>query len=177
MHSQWGMEFDVEGADYFHEPLKTVVENPEIPISRLYYWCPETVVYGTTEKVMLCTVPLIGEAGKVFGVCGFEVSKNLFHLSYSETTQNTPRKYNLIFQTENGEKPILGSCFYGNVSLENFQDLEIIKKENGRFVIGEKNFLIWECKKNFRFIRTILLMKKISGWRLFWFRKNLITKA
>lgn len=82
LHSQWQMEFDISNAPYFHRPINAFRFNQKLPLSRLYYWSPSLVLPGTSEEVMLCSVPIIDSNGNVFGVCGFEVSAMLFKLSY-----------------------------------------------------------------------------------------------
>lgn len=82
LHAQWKMEFDISDAPYFHYPITAACLNPELPLSRLYYWSPALTLPDTSEEVMLCSVPLIDSQGNVFGVCGFEKSALLFKLSH-----------------------------------------------------------------------------------------------
>lgn len=82
LHTQWKMEFDVSDAPYYHRPMSMARANPNLPLSRLYYWSPVFTVPDTSEEVMLCSVPLIDSLGNVFGVCGFEISAMLFKLSH-----------------------------------------------------------------------------------------------
>lgn len=81
LHSQWRMEFDIADAPYFTRPIEEAKKGA-LQLSRLYYWSPPRVLPGTTEEAMLCSVPLIDSNGKVFGVCGFDISAMLFKLSY-----------------------------------------------------------------------------------------------
>ena len=92
LHSLWAMEFDTEDAAYFSEPMAQD-KSIDKPLSRRYYWCPTTVIPGTSEELMLCAAPLLASDGTVFGVCGFEVSAMLFKLA------NTPDNsaFNRIF--------------------------------------------------------------------------------
>ncbi|HHX86593.1 MAG TPA: helix-turn-helix transcriptional regulator [Firmicutes bacterium] len=82
LHAQWKMEFDIRSAPYYYRPMEAASLNPELPLSRLYYWSTPLKLTGASEVVMLCTVPLIDSGGNVFGVCGFEISEMLFKLSY-----------------------------------------------------------------------------------------------
>lgn len=81
LHAQWRMEFDIHDASYYHRPMDAAHFNPKTPLSRLYYWCPALMLPGTSEEVMICSIPLIDSHGHVFGVCGFEISAMLFKLS------------------------------------------------------------------------------------------------
>lgn len=82
LHAQWKMEFDVSAAPYYRLPLTAAASNPELPLSRLYYWSPTLTLPDTSEEVMLCSVPLIDSQGNIFGVCGFEISALLFKLAH-----------------------------------------------------------------------------------------------
>jgi RNA polymerase sigma factor (sigma-70 family) len=80
---QWQMEFQVAPGDFFHTTINTATGS-DLPLSRLYYWNPSSVLTGNYEKAMLLCVPLRTSDGTVIGICGFEVSAMLFKL------KNTP---------------------------------------------------------------------------------------
>jgi DNA-binding CsgD family transcriptional regulator len=82
LHTQWKMEFDVSNASYYHLPMEAARSNPQLPLSRLYYWTPVLKLPGTSEEIMICSAPLIDSQGNVFGVCGLDISNMLFKLSY-----------------------------------------------------------------------------------------------
>ena len=92
LQSQWTQEFDVTDADYFYTPLETA-QQTTLPLSRLYYWSAATMVCGTSEDVLLCSVPLIASDGSALGVCGFEISAMLFKMSYSAQNQSYPNLF------------------------------------------------------------------------------------
>jgi DNA-binding CsgD family transcriptional regulator len=72
--SKWSLEFDTQGQAFFNEPMRMAASNPGTPLSRMVFWDYEDDLAGLSESVMLCSVPLLDEIGKPFGVCGFEVS-------------------------------------------------------------------------------------------------------
>lgn len=80
---QWRMEFDVEGQDFFDKVLDTARANPELALSRLYYWSGRILLKGNSESGFMLCVPLRSEDGTVFGLCGIEVSDRLFKASYT----------------------------------------------------------------------------------------------
>lgn len=94
LHSEWEMEFDIENAPYYTKPMDSG-ENSSLPLSRLYYWTPPTKLPHSSEKIMLCSVPLIDSKGNVFGVCGLEINAMLFKLE--NMPDNT--SYKRIFST------------------------------------------------------------------------------
>lgn len=95
LHAQWQLEFDISDAPYYHHPIQAAIHN-DIPLSRLYYWCPVLTLPNTSEEVMLCSVPLIDSQGNVFGVCGLEVSTMLFKLSHLPSTSIYNRLFCLL---------------------------------------------------------------------------------
>ncbi len=80
---QWRMEFDVEGQDFFDKVLNTARENPELALSRLYYWSGRMMLKGNSEAGFMLCVPLRSENGSVFGLCGIEISDRLFKSFYT----------------------------------------------------------------------------------------------
>lgn len=100
IHSQWAMEFNIEGADYFTKAIDVAKTNKSLPLSKLYYWCSNMALPDTSDKVMLCSVPLISSDGTVYGVCGFEVSTLLFKLSYTPNTSVANTAFCLLSRAE-----------------------------------------------------------------------------
>jgi DNA-binding CsgD family transcriptional regulator len=72
--SKWSLEFDTQDQAFYHEPMDMAAANPDTPLSRMVFWDYEDDLASLSESVMLCSVPLLDEAGKPFGICGFEVS-------------------------------------------------------------------------------------------------------
>jgi hypothetical protein len=59
------MEFDIENADYYFRPIQAArATQGKLPLSRLYYWSTPQTLPDTSEKVMLCSVPLIDSHGR-----------------------------------------------------------------------------------------------------------------
>ena len=80
---QWKMEYDISGQDFFVQVMDTARNNPELPLSRLYYWSGRVVLKGNSESGFLLCVPLRSEDGTVFGLCGIEVSDRMFKSLYT----------------------------------------------------------------------------------------------
>lgn len=80
---QWKMEFHIEGQDFFTQVMQTARENPDLDISRLYYWSGRVTLKGNSESGFLLCVPLRSSDGTVFGLCGIEVSDRLFKSFYT----------------------------------------------------------------------------------------------
>lgn len=82
LHSQWKMEFDISDAVFYHHTMDAAIADPELPLSRLYYWSPVLILPDTSVVVLLCSVPLIDSNDIIFGVCDLEKSAMLFKLSH-----------------------------------------------------------------------------------------------
>lgn len=95
LHSQWTMEMDTREAEYYKGPLEQA-KRYRLPLSRLYYWSPSLTLPGTSEKVILCSIPLLDSNGNVFGVCGFEVSAMLFKLANMPDNSNYSRIFCML---------------------------------------------------------------------------------
>lgn len=80
---QWRMEYDISGQDFFNTVMETARANPELSVSRLYYWSESITIKGNSEAGYLLCVPLRADDGTVFGVCGIEVSELMFRQLYS----------------------------------------------------------------------------------------------
>ncbi len=80
---QWKMEFDTLEQEFFDTCMETARNNPDLPLSRLYYWSGRVTLKGNSEAGFLLCVPLISQDGTVFGICGIEISDRLFKSSYT----------------------------------------------------------------------------------------------
>ena len=80
---QWKMEYDISDQPFWNEVMQTARDNPDLPLSRLYYWSGRVVLKGNSEAGFLLCVPMISKDGTVFGVCGIEVSDRMFKLLYT----------------------------------------------------------------------------------------------
>jgi DNA-binding CsgD family transcriptional regulator len=128
LHSQWRMEFDVSNGPYFNRPTEEA-KNRDLSLAQLYYWSSSMTLPGTTEEIMICSVPLIDSKGNIFGVCGFDISAMLFKLSHMPDN-NTYRRIFCVFSPYN--KDILNTAqafFSGGYSVRK------IAEENQKLTI------------------------------------------
>ncbi len=80
---QWRMEYDITDQEFFAEVMQTARDNPELPLSRLYYWSGRITLKGNSEAGFLLCVPLRSADGTVFGISGIEISDRLFKSFYT----------------------------------------------------------------------------------------------
>jgi len=80
---QWKMEYDTADQHFFADVLEQARQNPDLPLSRLYYWTGRVTLKDNSEAGFLLCVPLRSKDGTVFGLCGIEVSDRMFKSLYS----------------------------------------------------------------------------------------------
>lgn len=147
LSAQWRMEFDVEAAAYYHRPLEQAKQQG-ISLSRLYYWTPAMIFPGTSEEVMLCSIPLLDPSGQPYGVCGFEISELLFKLKQMPDISNYQRAFCMLAPTVEDNIYISGAMFAGGHSARNSMSgssaLKIYESSN--------NFSIYQQDNNDSFL-------------------------
>jgi DNA-binding CsgD family transcriptional regulator len=116
LQSNWDLEFDVRGKAFWERPLEALRGNPELPISRLFYWYLTDGFEGTSDKAVVCCVPILGRSGDILGVCGLEISARSFaRQNILDMSDNTDM---VGFFHEEGERVDLGkSMFIGNLEI------------------------------------------------------------
>ncbi len=81
---QWGMEFNESELDFFHKVMETTKNNPDLPLSRLYFWSDRTSLKNNnSETGLLLCIPLISSDHTCWGIFGIEVSDRMFKQLYS----------------------------------------------------------------------------------------------
>jgi len=82
-HRQWKLEFDTTAFPSYSDILADAL----LPLVKSYRFTGITALPGTEEEVMLLTVPMTGEDGTYYGVCGFEISESYFMSYYAQPTK------------------------------------------------------------------------------------------
>jgi DNA-binding CsgD family transcriptional regulator len=126
------MEFDIKEATFYNTPIEVAESNKDLPLSKLYYWTDPLTLPGTSEEVMLCTVPLMDSGNNIYGVCGFEISSMLFKLSHMPNNSIYTRMFSMLSPLTDNVIPINRSMLAGGYSVKNIYnnhtDLKV--KEN-----------------------------------------------
>lgn len=82
-HRKWSREFNTEAVPDYRERLADAA----VPVSSAS--CRTTALItlpGTSERAVLLTVPMIGEDGTVYGLCGFGVNQTYFAAHHKQPT-------------------------------------------------------------------------------------------
>lgn len=146
LHTQWKMEFYIMDTLWYHRPLEAARANPDLPLSRLYYWDPVTIITGCSEEVMLCTVPLIDSKGNVFGVCGIEISSMLFKLTHLPDNQYYNRLFCLLAQVKDDQLDFARSMIAGGYSAK------IMVRDGGTLKISTPSTIYTYSQEGSRFL-------------------------
>lgn len=118
LHTQWSMEFDVTDADYYDQPIEKIRTYKDLPLSKAYYWSEFMKLPGTSEEIILCTVPLMDSKRNVYGICGFEISAMLFKLSHMPSNNVYSRMFCMLSPVEDSYLPVDHSLIAGGYSVK-----------------------------------------------------------
>ncbi len=110
---QWQMELDISEMPCF-AGVMTTGGAARLPLSRLYRWSEAITLSGSSERMMLCIVPLVASDGTVFGVCGFEVSEMLFKLSHTPQSESYDHLFCLLSPLEDDTLRLSQALFAGS---------------------------------------------------------------
>lgn len=95
-HRKWKLEFDISAFPDFDEALR----EDNLPIDKACRIHDIVNLPGTSERIMLVSVPFVGSDGKVYGICGFEISESLFKSDHAQPT--TLEHLICVFSKRNG---------------------------------------------------------------------------
>ena len=95
-HNKWELEFTISRIPFY----RTVIENASDDLITCYYYSKAIEFSGTWEKMMLLFVPIVGEDGQIYGVCGFEINNIFFKLAHAETGSAYNRLTGIVAQMD-----------------------------------------------------------------------------
>ncbi|MDD3192556.1 MAG: LuxR C-terminal-related transcriptional regulator [Oscillospiraceae bacterium] len=138
---QWQMEFDVSDADFYYTTISNAQRYSGLTLSRLYYWSHRVLLVNNSEPGMLLCLPLIGDDGIVFGVCGVEVSFMLFKQMYSPDNSLFPRIFSTLCPLDQNVLEMDEGLIAGNSYLNNFEtgQAALISNNNAAFSSYQAN--------------------------------------
>ena len=90
-HRKWRLEFQSDLFPNYEE----LISHASLPLETSYRITDLFTLPGTSEQAVLMTVPLIGNDGTVYGLCGFEISQRHFKMFHEQPT-NLPRMICLL---------------------------------------------------------------------------------
>lgn len=90
-HRKWRLEFQSNLFPNYEE----LFSQASLPLETSYRITDLFTLPGTSEQAVLMTVPLLGNDGTVYGLCGFEISQRHFKMFHEQPT-NLPRMICLL---------------------------------------------------------------------------------
>ena len=81
-HRKWRMEFQT---DQFPDYDRWMTPS-DTPLYQSYTLTERFSIPGTSEEVQLFVLPLRGQDGTMYGLCGFEISESYFKQSFAQPT-------------------------------------------------------------------------------------------
>jgi len=82
-HRKWHLEFSTDRFPNYQK----IMELSALPPVEAYYLTELCVLPGTSEQVVLLVVPMFGEDGTFYGLCGAEVSASYFMTYHAQHTR------------------------------------------------------------------------------------------
>jgi len=107
---QWVMEYELSEIEFFSRVMETARGNPDMAVSRLYFWTDRLCLNDNSEEGMLLCLPLRSADGVVYGVCGIEVSDRMFKQLYSPNESTYQGVFSIV-------APMDGSTLYASRGL------------------------------------------------------------
>ena len=95
-HNKWELEFTVSRMPFY----SMLLQNASRSLTDSYYYSAAMAFSGTWERMMLLCVPIVGEKGQVYGVCGFEINSLFFKLAHAEMDGNYKRILGFVAQKQ-----------------------------------------------------------------------------
>jgi len=136
-HRKWRLEFD---ADNFPD-FRTICQNGEALPENSYRYSDLITLPGTSEQVMLLSVPLVGGDHTVYGLCGFEISESYFKQIHAQPTQLAHLTCILtsadgdVYRTANAMNCGVLGGYYSAPR----EDLTVSKNDNGFLTLSGRN--------------------------------------
>lgn len=82
-HRKWRLEFDTDQFPNYKE----LTSLPYTALSKSYRLTDVVTLPGTSERVMLLTLPIYGEGRTFYGLCGLEVSESYFKHIFAQPSE------------------------------------------------------------------------------------------
>ncbi len=83
-HRKWRLEFDTDVFSGYEDFASRVEASP---LDKTPMLSEMNELYGTSEKTMNFILPIIGNKGDVYGLCGFEISGSYFKQYFAQSSK------------------------------------------------------------------------------------------
>lgn len=137
-HRKWRLEFRTDLFPDYAEIVSSTTTRPR----KFYHISEPFKLPGTSEYVLLVTVPMVGDDGTYFGVCGYEVSASYFMMHHEQPSKL--QHLNCLLATTHENTLITAgalSCGSRDAYFHTLtEDYAILKKDENLSVFEDENF-------------------------------------
>lgn len=125
IHNRWNMEFNTEQMEWYEAQFSK--QN----IDKDYLWTDRQTVKGTWENGIYVSVPVKGNSGAKYGLCGLEIGHLLFSLRYPSVESRYGEMITAIAPVE-GDKLLLSNGLIGQQRYNSIKGTEEFDIEPGK---------------------------------------------
>lgn len=79
-HRKWRLEFRTDQFPSYDE----LSQAAGLPLNEAYMLTESTTLSGTSDNVVLMAVPIVGNDGTFYGICGYEISSDYFMIYHAQ---------------------------------------------------------------------------------------------
>lgn len=96
-HSHWKLEFSLRNLPFYNR-LK---EHASSQLTECFFYSPRLRLHKSDETMLLLCVPILGQDGCFYGICGIEISPIHFKLTHTLDSSNIQQLSGLIARQKN----------------------------------------------------------------------------
>lgn len=126
LHNRWRMEFETSLIPWYKQALT----QEESRLAESFFWTERMPITGTWEESSLIVIPIYGDDGGALGVCGLEVSKLFFQLSYPAQSTDYGSMVTVVAPIEDGSL-FLERGMLGGLDKTYLSDTDILRVKEG----------------------------------------------
>jgi len=100
-HRKWHLEFDCT----LFPSYEDICSLADQPLNNSFLFTDPCILPGTSDRVSLAVIPIVGSDGTFYGLCGYEISASLFASNHAQPSKLTHMTCLLSSETGNQIHP------------------------------------------------------------------------
>lgn len=102
LDTEWQMEFEIDSdTNYYNVPYKSGVKYKKYDYKYLAFWTPPYLPDANHQKCIAYAIPLVGDDGVCYGVCGIEISQHFLDDFISIENKDIDSLFSILSHTDN----------------------------------------------------------------------------
>ncbi len=135
-HRKWRLEFRTDQFPNYEQ----IASNANLPLEQAYQLTDCTTLSGTSDDVVLMAVPITGNDGTFYGICGYEVSADYFVTYHTQPTKEKRLACMLLTaNVQNTYQPAGLSCSGPNSHVQTPETMVTLKPSGSLSEISDGN--------------------------------------